>query len=399
MFLHKSTIVTLALFVAAFGANAQMLEVVIATKPTYVTQPDNGVSHGNNSLMGVTQSGRYLAYYSNQDDEAYAWINNNTYMIKDVNTGLAIEVFPAYVDGNFYYGKILDISKDGRFVSFQSKYQGFAEVDQLSGGSVLYLKDMVSGRIDSISKTEAGLSLGNAGFEGVVSDDGQSVYFVAHNAKNLGGSTSRLNTHLWHRETSGIREFVYFNAHILSGPSAIDSQGKYFLYVDENDIYLIDAKTDSYDFLGNGAEANISNNGRFVVYHGTGGITRYDTLTQGHTVLIGRDSMADSRTAERLYISDDGLSIAFIGYGSTFLNEPFVEKQAFHFNAQNQTLTMLSVTADGEPANMQVSSLMQSADGSTVYFQSGAPNLKNHSATLQAIYQWVMPNFASQCEV
>jgi len=72
-----------------------------------------------------------------------------------------------------------DISSDGRYISFRSRYGGLVSGD--SGGSWdIFVKDLATGAISMINRTATGQQLHNTGGGPTISDDGDRVAFFTY---------------------------------------------------------------------------------------------------------------------------------------------------------------------------------------------------------------------------
>ncbi|MCK6405225.1 MAG: cadherin domain-containing protein, partial [Rhodocyclaceae bacterium] len=118
------------------------------------TEMPAGATYMNASGADMSSDGRYIAYVAS----GTTWPNSTKHLyVKDMLTGVLVTA-DASVDGNLSNGVVgdtVDISDDGRWVTFESNGNNLLGVN--SGyGSAIYRKDLLTGDLQLVTATSSG---------------------------------------------------------------------------------------------------------------------------------------------------------------------------------------------------------------------------------------------------
>ncbi|HET6469222.1 MAG TPA: type I secretion C-terminal target domain-containing protein [Geminicoccaceae bacterium] len=303
------------------------------------------------------------------------------------------------------------LSADGRFVAFAS---GHARVPQdISIGTDIYIKDMVTGEVRHASTTATGQGANQSANTPVLARDGGHLLFqsTATNLdpqdidaqsdlfwKNLGtGAIERVN------ELANGSRFNVSNAEISANGRFVVFETLQSLAAGDGanfDIYVRDMVTGTFERVsttgaGAGASSNsgdpsISADGRYVAFTslatnlapGDAQID-FDVFVKdrqtGNVERVSVDSAGGEPNAEsqRPVISADGRFVLFESRATDLVANDVDngENQIFLRDLELDTTKRVSQSAAGTPANGFVLHPDVSADGRFVVFESNADNL------------------------
>jgi hypothetical protein len=322
---------------------------------------------------GTDSAGRYVVFESAATDLVLDDTNGVTdVFVKDTQTG---EVILASVDTFGVQGDLPStnpvISADGRFVAFES-----ASINFGAGGGVetqILRKDLISGALDLVSSTNAGVRGDAASSNAVIGADGVFVAFQSTANDLVVPNTAVGLSHIYRKEVGALGTGPV----LLVSASMLGVEG--------------DADSTSPSINGDGSFVAFQSKATNLVTLATPGTPptqiyrkQPGPLGAGPIVLVSVDALgAESNTdATNPSINSDGRFVTFQSAATTFGAGGDPETQIFRkdLNAPG-TLELVSADAAGNRGDAASANPSINADGDVVAFQSQASNLPITLAT------------------
>ena len=291
-----------------------------------------GSAHGNGYSVSSDDSGHIFAFASDLQglDPSHANNNLNVFVRDDIahTTKLISIGWDGSASNDISTG--LQISADGRFVAFASPASNLIQNDT-NGTWDIFVADIAHSTVSRVSVANGGGESNNYSVNPSISGDGRFVTFRS-GATNLGPADNNGSEDIYlHDMLTGENTLVSANASGGAGNSA-------------------------------SVEANISENGRFVVFssnasdlvsgdsNGTQDIFLYDVLSGSMTLVSadGAGNSANGRSGEAS-ISGDGRYVVY----QTDSNTPVAGapndgvSHVFLFDSQSGTTTNVAYASDG----------------------------------------------------
>lgn len=284
-------------------------------------------------------------------------------LVKDLKTGELVRVSTTSTDAQANDTSTRGhISADGNKVVFTSYATNLVSGEKNSWSDV-FVKDLNTGKVTTVSSTSAGQPGDMSSYGGVLSPDGSKVLFNS-GARNLVTKTTDYNyDHLFVKDlTNGKVTLITTNK---AGQQANDSSG-------------LDAhfSRDGTKVLFEGYASNLvadDNNNKYEVFVkdlNTGDVIRVATDSQGQA---GNDI---SFMGYHSGFSADGSKVVFTSRATNLVpGDSNGEDDIFVKNLITGELTRVSSGITGEQANGSSDAASFSPDGSKVVFSSAASNL------------------------
>lgn len=338
----------------AFGvATAARLERV---NQTGISAPMD--SNGDSSAVAVSSDGRFSLFYSDAGNLVAGDSNGlGDLFLHDQQTGAVerVNVGNAGAQATAATDLQADVSDDGRYVVFQSRAAGLVAQDTY-GQPQIYLRDRVAATTTLLSADPGGVAAASGAFEPHISGDGR--YVLMRSSSQLGADM----VHGW------------------------------------NDIYRLDRQSGQMTIVtrtvanepssGNSFNAQISDNGRFVVFStgalnllpgGSGvGIVMRDLDSGAYTAVSVTPSGGD--TGYRLLpqgnaISADGRYVLFETDAALDVQDGNLRSDAFRFDRQDGSIVRVSLSAAGATLSEGATARALSADGNLLLMQTRSANV------------------------
>jgi Tol biopolymer transport system component len=379
-------------------------------------RPANTFSSNN---PAISSDGRYVAFES----LASTLVSGDTNNTHDIfvydrqaaqTTRVSLSSAGAQADNG---STAAAISADGRYVAFQSSATNLVQNDSNNAHDI-FVRDRQTSQTSRVSVSSAGAQAQGDSTDPSISADGRLVAFVSDAADLVSGDTGG-HRDIFVRDTQGgqtIRVSVGPGNAQADGDSdspAISGNGRYIAFRSDatnllgaggdtngaGDIFVYDrqtAQTTRVSVVSGGAQAQgessdpaISADGRYVVFasdagnltatntNGFSNIYVYDRQT-GQTAWVSHtlDGSALDAAASRPSISADGRYVAFVSSADNLVGyDAKATQDVFLYDRQRQTLSCLSVNAQGGAADSFSASAAISADGRFTAFESYATNL------------------------
>ena len=282
---------------------------------------------------------------------------------------------------NGYSGSV-DITPDGRYLTFQSSASDLVASPASGGASQVYLRDTATGSVRMISVTTDGLSAGNApSYAPAISDDGKRVAFITSATNLVAGAGASAQAVVWDWEAASL--------------TVVSVQGS----------ASADREVTDLDLSGNGkvvAFSTSATNLAAIPTYDEPQVYRRD-LVSSSTLLIssGSDGRAAAAGASEPSVSFDGSSIAFSAKALETVNGSSPLSHVFCFRSDSGSIDTISgnLRVFG---NADASSPSISADGLNIAFASASTNLLEEpiaGGTLQVYFRWInwsRPNLVSR---
>jgi Tol biopolymer transport system component len=307
----------------------------------------------------ISADGRFAAFASAADNLVTGDTNGvSDVFVKDLQTG-AIQRASTSGIGAEANGPSTgpSISRDGRYVAFQSEATNLVALD-LNNSTDVFIKDLLSGAIQRASTDRLGTEAAGASYGASISDDGQYVAFVSV-AENLVGGDVNNDTDV-------------FVKHLPSGT-------------------VILASSDSTGGPANDSSSNaeLSGNGQFVTFESIatnlvpGDINEFTdvfvkdiqsgTIRRASVDRMGTE--ADSGSGAPA-LSSDGRYVAFVSAASNLVPaDTNVHSDLFVKDLQSGEILRVNTDRNGNQANNDAADAVLSGDGRYVAFTSSASNL------------------------
>lgn len=308
----------------------------------------------NSSNPAISADGRYVVF-SSLGSNLVSGDNNNVadVFIHDRQTHQTerVSVSSAGVEGNqqssqgVVIGQALDVSSDGRYVSYSSDATNLVEGDTNNTTDV-FVRDRQTGQTERVSITSSGVQANGGSIFASMSADGRYVSFVSYATNLVSGDTNNKadvfvhdrQTHQIERvsvSSSGQQVTGEVNAPMLSG------DGRYVVFESSDgsleagdtngnlDVFIHDRQTHTTSRIKSvttsvgGIAPQISDNGAYVVFFSlfptssdkrTGDISLYNVQTAALTEnLVASITGFNPRSTyyDNVAVSNDGRYIVF----------------------------------------------------------------------------------------
>lgn len=262
-----------------------------------------------------------------------------------------------------------DISRDGRYVVFESAAGNLTNVEFARGIPRVFLRDRQTGVCRLLSTNASDEPANGPSMNPAISADGETVVFTSSASDLLedgsitGGSIGVYLIRLATKER--IRVDVTSQGQVRAGQSAfptISGDGRYVAFMSRADLTRRDGSSRADDAP--------DENGVFDIYI-------RDTFMQ-HTrrVSQGRQRRDADGPSYQPAISADGRFVAFVSEASNLTHGGRKRvAQIYVRNMETGTTEMISHAPAGRPANAGSARPVVSGDGSVIAYQSLASNL------------------------
>ncbi len=255
------------------------------------------------------------------------------------------------------------ISKDGRFVVFESQATDLVSLSDLNGPTTdVFMRDLQTNTTTLLSVNKFGTGSGNAGGgEPVIAGNGRFVFFQS-SSTDLAGNVSGFSVDLFVRDLQTNTTTLVSVTTANTGSDAHPSS-RYFPVTSDDGRYVIFQSEDK-DFV-----TNDSNSGRDVF--------RRDLQTNTTTLISVNATGGTTANSAALgsVMSADGRFVSFIGFGDDYVSTSDNNHRGDVYlrDVAAGTTTLLSVNSAGTAtANLGGDYPVISVDGRFVYFESGS---------------------------
>jgi Tol biopolymer transport system component len=310
------------------------------------------------------------------------------------------------------------ISADGRFVAFESAASNLVAGDTNRQLDV-FVRDRVTGTIERVSMSSAGVQADGASGEEAISPDGRFVTFVSGASNLVAGDTNGLDDVFVRDRATGVTERVSVSSterqandsSFCSFGSVISADGRFVAFNssasnlvagDTNrrwDIFVRDRKmgtTQRVSVSSAGKQANydsfggtISADGRSIAFDSqasnlvagdTNGhfdiFVRNRTTGRTRRVSVSSTGIQGNGRSREPAISADGRLVVFTSFASNLVPDDKNGKtDVFVRNRATHRTRRVSLSSGGAEANGPSNDAAISADGSLVAFRAHASNL------------------------
>lgn len=354
--------------------------------------------------LSITPDGRYVAFMSaasnlvpddtngNQQSATWGW----DIFVHDRQTGtterinIASDGSEAIGGGSFR----LDISIDGRYVSFQSEASNLVP-DDTNDVSDIFVHDRQTGTTERMSVTSEGTQGNGPSDHPSISFDGRYIAFMSVASDLVPSDTNALADIFVHDRQTGTTERINVSSdgsegnNVAGGPTSMSADGRYISYITSasnlipgatnpgNDVVVYDQQTDTNELVSiasdgsqannNAATSSMSDDGRYVSFQSTAtnlspdasngemNIFVHDRET-GETKIV-TSAIGGSHGTRRFNfspsISDDGQYVTFSSdVASLVANDTnnswdvFVDENPFLITNQEPITTTFNSSAD-----------------------------------------------------
>jgi Tol biopolymer transport system component len=318
------------------------------------------------------------------------------------------------------------LSRDGTRVAFHT--EAALVPGDTNDRNDVYVRDLNTGVVTLMSTSTSGTLGNSSSYEAAISGDGQWVAFST-NATNLYGfDTNGLPDVMLKNLATGSLTRVSAlvgSIHAASGESrraalsydgrfvAFDTTGDVYSAEDTNDdwdVYLRDMQQGTIQLVSRGAfggagtngsvRASVSDNGRYVCFssastnfsfgdvNGTTDVFVRD-MAVGATSLVSRvpGGAQGNDSSWQPSMSADGRRVAFATYATNFVfGDTNGSADVYVVDREANTLRLMSGAPGGGFTSAGGSEAHLSADGSTVVFTSGAPEITSDASLFLSTY-------------
>ena len=344
------------------------------------------------NLMGgpsISADGRFVAFSSEATNLVSGDRNKNPdVFVRDRQTGTTTRVSVATGGAEANAGGTAPaISRDGRFVAFESSSDNLAPDTNFTGD--IYLHDRQTGTTELISKAFDGGNANSSSFSPTLNGDGRFVYYTSFASNLVAGDNDdgSVDAYLFDRQTGtaeAITQTASGFAHSSAGGISADgrfvtftTQDTAFVTPDANgffeDAWLVDRVTGEYVLLSVndvGEQGNdstfagaVSDDGNFAVlvsrstnYAGTAPslenvYVRDRTAGTTRIVSVGNDGLPGDFPSVQGTMTPDALVFAFMSRSSTFQPESqsFFASDVWVRDARSQADLAVSQTDTPDP--------------------------------------------------
>ena len=262
-----------------------------------------------------------------------------------------------------------DISRDGRYVVFESIAGNLTDVEFGRGMPRIFLRDRQTGVTQLLSTNAAGEPANGPSMNPAISADGETVVFTSsasdlvEDASISSGSNGVYLIHLASKKR--MRVDVTSQGQVRPGESAfpaVSGDGRYVAFMSKADLTFRDGSSRADDAP--------DGNGVFDIYV-------HDTVMR-HTRRVSRgQSRRDSDgPSYQPAISGDGRVVAFVSEASNLTPGGSKRVAQIYMHAlETGTTEIISHAPAGRPGNARSARPVVSGDGSVIAYQSLASNL------------------------
>lgn len=346
------------------GDTNEVPDVFVRDLQTRTTARVSVASSGEEGDAGATSpaisgDGRYVAF----DSAASNLVTGDTNGVGDVfvHDRQAGSTTRVSVDSTGAEGaadsRRPSISRDGRFVSFESSAANLITGDT-NGEDDIFVHDRQTGATTRISIDSAGSQATSGGHEPSISGDGRCVAFVSDSADLVPGDTNSASDIFVHDRVSGTTHRVSVDSAGIEGIAGSSSPA---IAGDCRHVAFASRATN----LAPGSAGGLSQ--IYVHDRASGATTR---LSISHTGLAGnRNSLHPS-------ISDDGRYVAFESSAALVEGDTNLSPDVFVRDRETGTTRRVSVDDSGTQGNASSDGPPAiSGNGTLVAFRSEASNL------------------------
>ena len=336
-----------------------------------VTQQEGGSPDVGGPPSGrVSASGRHVVFASSSPLVPADGNTTRDIYVMDVSTRRVTLETPGTA-GRPANGESVnpDISRDGRYVVFESIAGNLTDVEFVRGIPRVFLRDRQTGVIRLLSTNASGEPANGPSMNPAISADGETVVFTSsagdllEDASISGGSIGVYLMRLASNER--IRVDVTSRGQVRAGQSAFPSvsgDGRYVAFMSRADLTCRDGSCRADDAP--------DENGVFDIYVHDTVMQHTRRVSQGHS---RRDADGPSYHPA---ISGDGRFVAFVSEASNLTHGGSKRvAEIYMCNMETGTTEMISHAPTGRPANAGSARPVVSGDGSVIAYQSLASNL------------------------
>jgi len=391
------------------------------SSPRRITASYENADFGSieSSLWDLTPDGRYIAFVGAPPNLAPPKSTDNyDVLVFDRQTGHTRLVSISYdgTSGGDDYSSNPGISDDGRYVVFES-YAANLTVNDPGSNQDVFLRDLQTGITTLVSVNSAGAGPGNDSSEGpVLSANNRFVAFASYAGNLTSGDTNHASDVFVRILTNNTTTLVSINTNGLAGNASsfaprISSNGL-FVAFESSATDLVPGDTNNFTKVfvrnlqtgvtmlasldvngqsGEGFVADLSADGRFVVFESDSVLTTNDSnnardvlvrdLQFGTTTLLSVNSAGTGAANGESRFYSMSRDARFIGFESQANNlvSPATWPTLWNVYRRDRvtgTTTLVSVSTNGAAdGNNHSFSPVVSEDGRYVAFQSAADNL------------------------
>ncbi|HXT39066.1 MAG TPA: hypothetical protein VN887_03495 [Candidatus Angelobacter sp.] len=350
-----------------------------------VNSSGTGTANGFSGDPAMSGNGRFVAFVSNARDlVASKTNNNNDIFVRDLQTQTS-SLVSVSADGNTSGNAASSsplISSDGRYVAFFSQAKNIVSNDFSSGGEIFWC-DMQSGSTISASTNGNALSLLS------MSSDGRYVAYASGSAFNLKFAVwdSQIGANTY--TSSSVGAPVSFTLSPDGGILVFQSSSNLDHSIIAHSLATGADTVIGYSAVSGGPKAQLSGNGRFVVFvtpaddpnttAGTNNVFLYDLQTATTTLVSFNHERTGSGNgaSDSPSISADGRFVTYRSAASDLVaGDSNDQTDIFVFDRLAGTNTLVSLNQTGAaPGNDRSSAPVISANASTIVFRSVASDL------------------------
>jgi hypothetical protein len=252
------------------------------------------------------------------------------------------------------------ISTDGRYVAFTSLATNLVPSDTNNARDV-FVKDLSTQAVVQANVSDTGVQAASGSYQCAISGNGRHVTFSSAASNLVPGDTGRWDVFVKNLDTGAIvRASLTSSGSEANGHSAqafdycptISADGRYVAFM-SSATNLVAGDTNGLPDL-------------FVKDLTTGAIVRPVPVPTG---------TSEFRNVQFPRISADGRHVVFQTTTSLLPSDTYLSFDIYEYNLDTATLSQVSVTSGGTPANSQSNYPSISADGRYVAFQTKATNL------------------------
>jgi Ca2+-binding RTX toxin-like protein len=253
-----------------------------------------GATLGDPHMSG---DGRYVVYWQGGDVYRYDLLTRQT-------ENASLPITGVVANGGSYFG---DVSHDGRYVVFMSDATNLLDLDgnDDNGANDIFLRDMATGALARVSLTDADGQINGHSSDAAVSDNGRYVVFTSA-ASNLIAGPSSGHDQIFIRDTvANTTKIVSAATGAIQGDgdsssADVSANGRYVVFTSESDdlvagdvnglsdVFLRDMVTGSMVMLSKAASGGVSNGASNDAHISADG--RYVTFTSAASNLTPGDS-------------------------------------------------------------------------------------------------------------
>ncbi|HLF40540.1 MAG TPA: hypothetical protein VI854_03590 [Acidimicrobiia bacterium] len=338
------------------------------------TGPDSaGQPHGRPTLSG---DARYVAFWTNATNLVPNDTNNHPdAFVRDMQTGTTtrISVGANGAQANDESARPV-VSRDGRFVAFESDATNLVAGGLLGGGDTnnaedVFVYEMASGQVARVSVSSSGGQGNGISGKPSISADGRFVAFSSEASNLVSGDTNGHADIFVHDRQAGETKRVSVapdgaQATNASASPALSADGRFVSF---------DSRATNLGVNDNNAAVDV-----YVKDLQSGAVTRASVASNGSQ---GNNSSKDSS------ISGDGRFVAFWSDATDLVDgDTNAIKDVFVHDRQTGTTRRVSVSTAGVQGDNESFSPAMSVDGRFVAFDSKASNLDGGSTTGQDVF-------------